>query len=431
MRYNLIQLIYQHMEMPPDGAEISATGTEMKKYPEMRKYDVIVCGAGPGGVGAAIGAAKTGRKVLLVDRNSGPGGVAVYCGCPVFSGLDASKPATQGGVVSEFVDAMRNHASFIGTHALSSSEFDIGLTMNRMLCRAGAERLFYATVTGADTENGRIRSITVFSCGQLLTFDAEAFVDATGDAVLADFAGAELLAGSPEETMTKTLLFRVANVESFDKQLLLKQFPNLDFPYAHQDRFMGVPVCDGKEILLNLTAVSGNALNPFDMTRMDTELREQIPVILDWARKKLPGFAGCRLSAVAPSTGVRGSRNIVAREMITMKDLDSNTPVTEPVAMGKRSYGEHYIHTFCSPWQKQNPGYRAIPYGALLPRGVENLAVAGRCIGVEPCACSAIRLMSVCMAVGEAAGIAAALKFPEYETLKQELRVQRGSGNVK
>lgn len=77
---------------------------------------------------------------------------------------------------------------------------------------------------------------------------------------------------------------------------------------------MGVPVCDGKEILLNLTAVSGNALDPFDMTRMDTELREQIPVILDWARKKLPGFAGCRLSAVAPSTGVRGSRNIVARE---------------------------------------------------------------------------------------------------------------------
>ena len=60
MRYNLIQLIYQHMEMPPDGAEISATGTEMKKYPEMRKYDVIVCGAGPGGVGAAVGAAKTG-----------------------------------------------------------------------------------------------------------------------------------------------------------------------------------------------------------------------------------------------------------------------------------------------------------------------------------------------------------------------------------
>ena len=225
--------------------------------------------------------------------------------------------------------------------------------------------------------------------------------------------------------MTKTVLFRVSGVHDFDKMKLIELFPKLDFPYSYQNRFMGTPVGDGSEILLNLTAVKGDALDPFDLTRMDIELREQIPVIIEWMRAKLPGFENCRLTAAAPVIGIRGSCNIRGRKVITTADLDNGTATAEPVAVGKRSYGEHYVNCFDSPWRKSTNGSYEIPYGTLLPEHVDNLSVGGRCISIETRAVSAVRLMPVCMATGQAAGIAAALGFPPYEILKQEMIRQK------
>ena len=395
-----------------------------KERTRTMKYDVIVAGAGPAGFAAAIGAAQAGKKVLLLDKNAGPGGVAVYCGCPVFAGMFGSHGELPPGVAGEFASRMKGRYFVSALTHLNSSEFEVGLCMTRMLREAGVEMLFYAMLTAAECREGRIRSVTVSGCGNTLRLEAESFVDATGDAVLSRLAGAELLPSDPDETMTKTVLFRVSHVKNFDKPKLCELFPSLDFPYPHQDRFMGTIVGEDEangDVLLNLTAVSGNALDLADLTRMDIELREQIPVILDWMRKKLPGFEECRLSAVAPQIGVRGSCNVKGRAVITAADLDNDTPVDEPVAMGKRSYGGHYLHQFRSPWGTGSSGYRAIPYGALRPAGLDNLSVGGRCISIESKAVSAVRLMPVCMATGQAAGIAAALDFPPYPVLKQEL----------
>ena len=388
------------------------------------RYDVIVAGAGPAGFGAALGAAAAGKKVLLLDKNAGPGGISVYGGCPVSSGIGGMDPETIGGAAGRFAAAMKDR-SFSVSRTLNSSEFEIGLCMTRLLREAGIDLLFYATLTDAETEQGKIRSVTVSCCGKTLKFEADSFVDATGDAVLSRLAGVEILPTSPEESMTKTVLFRVSGVHDFDKAKLLELFPKLDFPYPYQNRFMGTPVGDGSEILLNLTAVKGDALDPFDLTRMDIELREQIPVIVEWIRAKLPGFEHCRLTAAAPVIGIRASCNIRGRKVITTADLDNGTATTEPVAVGKRSYGEHYVKCFDSPWRKSTSGSYEIPYGALLPERIGNLSVGGRCISIETKAVSAVRLMPVCMATGQAAGIAAALGFPSYEILKKELIRQK------
>ena len=181
----------------------------------------------------------------------------------------------------------------------------------------------------------------------------------------------------------------------------------------------------GEDFLLNLTATSGTAQSPEELTRMDIELREQIAAVLEWVKKELPGFENCRLAAVAPIIGVRGGRNIAAREQITTRDLDENTPVTEPVAVGKRSYGDHFVKTFRAPWAGRQGGLRAVPYGALLSADIANLAAGGRGIGTEPRAVSAVRLIPVCIATGQAAGIAAALGFPAYKELREELVKQK------
>ena len=390
------------------------------------RYEVVTVGAGPAGFGAAMGAARAGKKVLLIDRNSGPGGVAVYCGCPVFSGIRDFEAAQIGGIAGEFAAAMKDHAFIERGCTMNSSEFAVGQCMTRMLQDAGVELLFYATLTAAEVKDGRIGAASVSSCGRTLRIEADAFVDATGDAVLSRLAGAEILPAGEEESMTKTVLFRVTGVHDFDKPKLIELFPKLHFPFPAQDRFMGTRVGeDGSEILLNLTLTSGNALDPFELTRMDIELRRQIPAVVEWMRQNLPGFENCRLSAVAPVIGVRASCNVRGRTVITCRDLDEGTPVDDPVAIGKRSYGEHYVHRFNSPWRAATPGSRAVPYGALRPAGIDNLSVGGRCISIETRAVSAIRLMPVCLATGQAAGIAAALDFPAYPELKNELIRQK------
>ena len=389
------------------------------------QYDVIVAGAGPAGFAAALGAARTGKKVLLLDKNSTPGGVAVFCGCPVFAGIRDFASEQTGGVAGQFAEAMKDCAFIQNGNTLNSSEFEIGLCMTRMLKNAKVDLLFYADLIDVHVVNNVICGITVFSCGKKLELTAKSFVDATGDAVLSRLAGVEILPFDTEETMTKTVLFRVSGVKDFDKKLLVEKFPQLDFPFAHQDKFMGTPVCGGKDVVLNLTAASGNALDPFELSRMDIELREQIPVILEWARKKLPGFEECRLSAVAPVIGVRSSCNIKGKTVITARDIKLGTAVDEPVALGKRSYGEHYVKKFDSPWKFSASGRLAVPYGAILPEKLNNLSVGGRCISIETKAVSAVRLMPVCMATGQAAGIAAALNFPEYSALKFELLKQK------
>jgi len=389
------------------------------------RYDVIVIGAGPGGFAAALGAVRQGARVLLIDQNSGPGGVAAFSGCPVFSGISTLEPGHYNSVTSEFIAELQklDAARIIG-HTLTSSEVAVQLAMSRLLQKQGVKLLFYATLVGAEVSQHHIESVQVFCAGQHMSFTAASFVDASGDAVLAHLAGAKVICGTPEDSMTRTVLFRLANVKSFDKSSLKERFASKKFPYPIQDCFMGTTPCDGT-VLMNLTAVAGDALDPWDLTRMDLELREQVAIILPWLQHEFPEFSEARLVAVAPRIGVRASRNIAGRQLLRCADIDDNRPVIDPVAIGKRSYGEHFVRSFSSPWRKSHDGPQPIPYGALLAEPLQNLAAAGRCIAVETRAISSIRLMPCCLATGLAAGTAAAMQFPEYNKLAATLKEQK------
>ena len=386
------------------------------------KYDVIVAGAGSAGFAAAVSAARCGKKVLLLDSNAAPGGVTVFSGCPVFTQTSSVKNQPLRGIFKEFIGELGNNCFPVGGYTRNTSEFDIQLVMSRMLKKAGVDMLFYAVLIDAETVDGKIQNVTVFCCGKKLTFEADYFVDATGDATLADLAGCPTDTPNVQDSMTKTLLFRVSNVSGFDKPKLKEIFKTLTFPYPWQDNFMGTRIGrDGDDILINLTAVSGLAMDPFDRSRMDFELREQVDVIFNWIRKNLPGFENCRLAGVSPSIGVRSSRFIIGKSRITCKDLDENIIVPDPVAEGKRMYGDHFVDRFRSPWANNFEGSYGVPYTALQAEHITNLLAAGRCISVEPRAATSIRLAPCCMATGQAAGVAAALGIPSYEVLKQKL----------
>ncbi len=404
-------------------------------------YDVVVCGGGPSGFAAAIAAARNGAKVLLLEQASRPGGVAVSCGCPGLMGCSNGERQLASGVAEELIRRLdeigavafkRSRVRPLDGQPLCedvvSSEFAIALIMNRMLLQAGVELLYYCTLCGCQTDGRKISAVHCFCAGELLNISARAFVDCTGDAVLAKLAGYPVQAAAPEDSMTKTVLFQVSGLQPFAVLDLRERFKSKQktFPFPNQDALMLHPVGEGGAFLLNITLATGNPLDPADLTRMDIELREQIPVALQWLRENFPEFKDCVLDSSAARIGVRNGRHLIGRETITCADLDDNTPVIEPVALARRGYGGHGGSAFIQNWAKSNPGSRGIPYAALLSPAGDNLVVGGRAISIEPRAITAIRLMIQCFASGQAAGVIAALtaqqgQLPAYAQLRADL----------
>ena len=385
-----------------------------------RSYDVIVAGAGISGFAAAIGARQAGASVLLLDKRPSAGGTAVYALTPVLSGWPY--PQHGGGVADMLKNHLEQKNQLIWRNGNADTEETfLQLAMLELLTQAGVEMLFDAEVVKANVTAARINSITVNHANTTLELAADYFVDATGDAILSALAGAETTIPPVELSMTKTLMFKIKNVLSFDKTSIKSRFKTKQFPFAIQTEFMGTRLLRDDEIIVNLSAVTGNAADPDDHARMYKELTAQIPVIVEWLKKEFPEFARIEISKIAPAMGVRYSRSIVGRRQLDMSDIQNPQPPPEPVGLCGHYIGGHYVDSYDAPWGHDIPGKPAIPYGALRSKNIDNLAACGRIIDVDPRVVSAVRLCVSCMASGQAAGIAAALDMPEYAVLKQEL----------
>jgi hypothetical protein len=423
-------------------------------WPVIGEYDVVVVGAGPGGLGAAIAAADAGARTLIVERYGFAGGVATLTCCPNLMGFGAGGRQIVGGVADRLVRELdrMGQAAFRGdpqavpegqrigdrpllANIVSSIEA-IRITANRMLSRSGVARLYYTSMIGAETDGDRVMAVAVDRVNGPGLLRAKCFVDATGDADLVWRAGGQVREAPIADSMTKTLLIRVGGVQGFDRVVVDREFKRLvsegKVPLKEQDQFMGYAMLNPGEVSLNFTLTAGSGLSSEELTRMDGELREQALVAVDWFRREIPGFSGCYLMDTGVRVGVRAGRCIVGVETITQKDVDENTAVPEPVAMGTRGYGGHGLKSFSSPWAKRQAGLRGIPWRALLPVSFSNVIAAGRAISAEPRVIDTFRLMARCMAIGQAAGVTAALAAAHgttalgvgYERVRSELLKQ-------
>ena len=386
----------------------------------MKKYDVVIAGAGISGFAAALGARQAGATVLLFDRREAVGGTAVYALTPIISGWPEDQRG--GGVADMLKEYLTNRGELIWRNGNADTEEDaLQNAMQQLLAQAGVDVLVNAELISADVTDKKITSVTVKTPEGKIEIFADNFVDASGDAALAVAAGALTQVPPVELSMTKTLMFKVKNLKSFDKASIKERFRKKVFPVAHQNEFMGTQLLNENEAILNLTAAIGNAADPADYARMNDELAAQVPVIVEWLRKEFPEFADIEVVKTAPAMGVRCSRRIVGRSTLDLSDMENTLPPPEPVAICGRYIGGHYIDCYSSPWGHSIPGNPAIPYGALRSKNIDNLLACGRIIDVDPKVISAVRLCVSCMASGQAAGVAAALEVPEYEILKKEL----------
>ncbi len=406
-------------------------------------YDVVVCGAGPAGTAAAIAAARAGARVLVVERYGFAGGMATSALVNPMFGWNYSNPATgasgslTGGLFREMAQRLYEAGAF--DSALTPGAFDeqqFKYLCDCLLRAAGTDILFHTWITGLDRQGERIVSIRTFSKDGAGRIEGKIFVDATGDGDIAAFAGCRFTFGRPADGLTQamTTSFRMANVdksamiqtgnliqaralvEPYFKQALAAG--SLVFPHRDRVQFYDYP--RSGVLHFNMTRIGGlSGLAAADLTQAEIEGRRQAFTLAQWMVDAVPYFQNSWLEKVACQVGIRETRHIAGRYTVTQDDIATGRKFPDAIMRSTYFIDIHSPHgpgfeheeekgkvkTDCRPPQGD---YYEVPYRAILPVDAENLLIACRALSCSHEGAAAVRVMANMIAIGEAAGLAAA-----------------------
>lgn len=385
------------------------------------KYEVIVAGSGPAGIAAAVMSARQGAKTLLIEWQGCVGGVSTAGLMSHFAGRADSK------LYKEMLDSAAKKNYFdCGEINVIDPEM-LKITYYEMLTDAGVDVLLYSLITDTVKEGDKVIGVVTQGKEGLCTYYADVVIDCTGDGDVAYKSGVEYELGNNGQMQPATLMFKVAGVnmdtavfpESFETtvmtekgelQALAKEL--LPDPAGHvllyKSTIPGIVTCN----MTNCIGVNGTKST--DMTRAEMECRKQIIPIINFLRQYVPGYEKCYCISSASLIGIRETRHFKGEYTITkedilearvfedwvVKDAHFNFDVHNMTGSGLDKTGAQKNFT-------QEKGY-TIPYRCLVPQKVDGLLLCGRNISGTHMAHSNFRVMPICFAMGEAAGIAAA-----------------------
>lgn len=396
----------------------------------MKKYDLIVVGGGQAGFAAALAAGREGLSVLVIEASGSLGGSATVClvnpymkySTFVEENGEQKKLELSAGIFREIHEELHADTIYGNTKGPYNCfhEETMKVLYDRKLKEAGVDVLFHATLCGATTDGARLTSVSVATVGGVKTFEADSFVDATGDATLAATAGCAFRLGRPADSLCQpmTLCFRLGNV---DKESYLAHRHEID-PLYKKLQAEGKIKNPREDVLIFDTRLEGvlhfnttrivklNPTDPFDVSRAEAAAREQVVEMINFLRANFEAFKNAQLLMTASSIGVRESRMIEARHVLTGEELLACTHFPDSIAAGNYDIDIHSPDGTGTSHNFLPEGvYYTIPYRSLLPRELDNLLVAGRCLGATHEAQAAVRIMPICTCMGEAAGVAAAI----------------------
>ena len=396
-----------------------------------KRWDLIVVGAGLTGVAAAVSARRQGMEVLLIEKAGFLGGAPATClinpFMPYCTKVEDGKLALSQGFFAELQGLLREVGGYVGgTNTLAEGsrheelhEEYVKLALDRLIVREGVQPLFHAYLCGVEKEEDTIQAVQVATKCGVLRFEAKYFVDCTGDADLAVMAGCPFHLGREDGLcQPMTLCFRIGNIDipTFDKnrplmQKLYKQFQaegkiknpreNVLLFYTHVDGMLH----------FNTTrVVKLDPTNPFDVTNAEMMAREQMFELYYFLRDNIPGCEKSQLLYSAGEIGVRESRMIDGEYLLNQDDLVNCVKFEDRIAAGNYDIDIHNTEgTGTSHYYFSQGTWYTIPYRSLLPKKINNLLVAGRCISTTHEAQASIRIMPIVATLGHAAGVAAGL----------------------
>lgn len=437
-----------------------------RKTPVLMNVDVAVVGGGPAGLVAALAAKRVGAETLLIERYGYLGGL--------LTGGFVTKPQAPivGGIPEEIFERARKFGGARGNvryrlHDGSYTSFMSPVdpeTMKRvafeMLEEARVKLLLHSPVVGVVAEENKIKGVIVENKSGRQAVLADVVVDASGDADVAAWAGAPYEVGRSGDGVAQpmTMMFRMGNAnmnklvnyakENLDDftftyfsdkspisgedqrlNIVLEGFMKLQEKAARETGYnrprIGLNVKAGigvGDVFINATRVTeGKAINIQDLTKAEVDVRRQVKECVDFLVKYVPGFEAAYLVDTATEIGVRESRRVIGEYTLTIDDILKQRKFDDVIAKG---YGVIDIH---------EPGGKKlrfdaveefqIPYRCLVPKKVDGLLVAGRCISCDHESLGTLRTIPACMYTGQAAGAAAALSA-KHRTMPRKLNVQ-------
>ncbi len=413
---------------------------EINQLPTIADVDVLVCGAGPAGLGASIMAARLGASVMLIEAQGCLGGIATAGMMSHWGGRSSSKimPEIWDLTYEKAKDISWDSTSGCGKNAIYHDIQKI--VLEEMVQKEKIRVLYYTLVSKAVVENGTIIGVIVENKSGRGFIKAKRVVDSTGDGDVAASAGVPYTKGRETDNKMQpcTIMFNVGGVDcdravfppSFESkvetpkgelQALAKEL--LPFPAGHvllyRQPLPGTVCCN----MTNAIEVDGTDAE--SLTKGVFTCRSQILPIIKFLREYVPGYENCWLMSSASLIGIRETRHFEGRETLSKDDLlEAKYYDNWAVRRGWFNFDVHNLtgasldKTGIQHGWKQKNEY-TIPYGCLLPVNVEGLLLSGRNISGSHLAHSNFRIMSVCIAIGEAAGVAAAISVKQNISLSQ------------
>lgn len=416
-----------------------------RRIPVIARTDVLVVGSGPGGLAAALAAARAGVEVILLERFGCFGGNITVVGVEGFAWYRHEATVEAGGIGREFEDRAKAMGAAVPESQSLSYELDsegFKLVADALVEEAGIRPMLHRQFVAPIMDGDTITGVIVESKAGREAIMARRVIDATGDADVIQRAGAPTFKTPVEEMQAASVMFHLAGVDKAAFMAGVKADPQtykdwstgewqvetdgkedkmfspfLAKPFAQAIAAGAIPAHlntiggtwgavhdSGEMTYMNLIHLAGcDGTDPDSLTRFEIEGRKQAMYAIEALRRYTPGCAGVRLRNFGMSIGIRDTRKIDALYNMTERDVRQQGRFEDTIGIYPEfidGYGVLILPT--------TGRYMQIPYSALLPRSVRHLIVAGRAIGGDRIAHAATRNMACCAVVGQGAGVAAA-----------------------
>ncbi len=409
---------------------MAASITYSRSIPVRHEVDVFVAGGGPGGIAAALVAARQGKKVFLAEGHSCFGGMGTAGMIPVFMTFGDGVNFLAEGIGREVLDALsaeKGPDTPLSTNAIPAELMK--RVYDRLLVEAGIELSLMTQVVDVVAKDGHLEQAICHGKSGFFAVSAKMFVDGTGDGDLAAWAGAPFEMGDAEGNMMPGTLcslwadvdferFRASGVSVQDT--LFKSFEDGHFtvkdPHHPGMWRVGNHLTGG-----NIGHAFGiNATDERSLTEHFLIARQRMPEFESFYRKYIPGYENLELVATGSLFGIRETRRITGDYVLNVEDFKARAVFADEIGRYCYPVDIHPSKPDAKSYAKFEEEFRkslrynrgesyGIPYRILTPQGLTNLLVTGRCVSADRPIQGSIRVMPGCYITGQAAGMAAAI----------------------
>ncbi|MDR1586374.1 MAG: FAD-dependent oxidoreductase [Treponema sp.] len=393
-----------------------------KELPVAGEWDVLVCGAGPSGLAAAVSAARSGLKTAVLERYGCVGGCMTVGNVTTLMG-----DATPGGIWQEVMKLVEapDHGTAIDPEAAKER-------LLKWLLDSGAALYPQTPVIDVLKENNAVKGVMAATMRGPAAFLSKCVIDATGDGYAAAIAGAEVMYGRDEDGLVQpvSLMYHIEGVDPSVSIACRDEEDDTRLP----DGTMYLARCEEAarngelpsdvtivrlypcitkgEYLVNATQRGKvNTLDTMELLKAEKELRGQIEQVNNFLKKNIPGFVNIRIRVSGSAIGVRESRRIRGRYILQAEDILEGRRFDDAVAHRVNFCIDIHNPTGGGQAEKEGKPFQAqdydIPLRCLQPLGVENLILCGRSISGSHRAHASYRVMCIAMAIGQAAAMTA------------------------